>query len=166
MIMMIIVKAWCLGSPVWPLIAVASNFASTSPPSLPIPNYILSRPSANIQPLHGIRRVSIFLFRSNANPISFLSELDWIAWSGAEVGDFSVSFCLRNHCPQLHTDYRASYQGLIFQYFQTFKSFWCQLTDCRIFPPLAECPSRIPPWTFLSKILLQVKFGTGEGGRL
>ena len=72
MIMMIIVKAWCLGSPVWPLIAVASNFASTSPPSLPIPNYILSRPERkystfawNKTSLHfpfPIQRQSYFVF--------------------------------------------------------------------------------------------------------
>ena len=70
--MMIIVKAWCLGSPVWPLIAVASNFASTSPPSLPIPNYILSRPERkystfawNKTSLHfpfPIQRQSYFVF--------------------------------------------------------------------------------------------------------
>ena len=41
-----------------------SNFPQLPPnPSLPIPNYILSRPPANIQPLHG-KRLSRFYFYS------------------------------------------------------------------------------------------------------
>ena len=108
MIMMIIVKAWCLGSPVWPLIAVASNFASTSPPSLPIPNYILSRPQRKYSTF-AWNKTSL-LFRSNANPISFLSELDWIAWSAAEVGGQRLFRFFLSPQPLSSTPYRLQSQ--------------------------------------------------------